>query len=131
MEFDEERTISTDLRSDISFMNRQMELRRLYRDFKSAIDTINSVTPTETAVENSSADEEGQSDIEEDADSDIELIIQEIELMQSETEEIIDLISKAKFAKNKRVQSIKKQLNHLQRINDNLKARAEGLLDMQ
>lgn len=131
MEFDEERTISTDLRSDISFMNRQMELRRLYRDFKSAIDTINSVTPTETAVENSSADEEGQSDIEEDADSDIELIIQEIELMQSETEEIIDLISKAKFAKNKRVQSIKKQLNHLQRINDNLKARAESLLDMQ
>ena len=57
--------------------------------------------------------------------------IQEIELMQSETEEIIDLISKAKFAKNRRVQSIKKQLNHLQRINDNLKARAEALLDME
>lgn len=112
-------------------MNRQMELRRLYRDFKSAIDTINSVSPTTEAAGENSYDDEDENYSDDDNDGDIELIIQEIELMQSETEEIIDLISKAKFAKNRRVQSVKKQLNHLQRVNENLKARAEALLDMQ
>ena len=124
----EEQTVSTDLRSDVSFMNRQMELRKLYREFRSAIDTINQVQATESSRDNSDNDVDQE---DEDAvDNDVELILQEIELMQSETEEIISLISKPRFARNKRVQQIKKQLTHLQQVNDNLRVRAEALLDL-
>lgn len=131
-----EESVSTDLRSDISFMNRQKELRMLYRDFRSALDTFHSVSPNTTRTTTSIVQED---EVEEDEDeneydeeplnNDIELIIQDIDLMTAETEEILSLISKPKFRTNSRVQSIRKQLVHLQRVNSNLRARAESLLD--
>lgn len=125
---EDDQSMSTDLRSDVSFMNRQMELRRLYREFRSAIETINSVSQAEAPRPEDAEEEEYEHD---DAiDSDAELLLQEIELMQSETDEILSLISKPKFTRNRRVQHIKKQLIHLQRINASLKARAESLLDI-
>lgn len=126
-------TISTDLRSDISFMNRQKELRTLYRDFRNVLQTITSLSPKSTPVSrNIGEDEEDDLDSSSDElENDVQLILNEIELMQSETDEIIQLLSKQKFAKNARVKTIKKQLTHLQRVNSNLKARAEALLDLE
>ena len=131
----EDESISTDLRSDISFMNRQKELRMLYRDFRSALDTFHSVSPAptkSTIVQSEDEEEEETEEVitdDQKLDNDLELIIQDIDLMVAETDEIISLISKPKFAKNPRVQSIKKQLTHLQRVNSNLRARAESMLD--
>lgn len=126
-----EESISTDLRSDISFMNRQKELRMLYRDFRSALDTFQSVSPNQTKINIIQHDEE-EEEYEEDQndDNDVTLILQDLDLMMQETDEIISLISKPKFRQNPRVQSIKKQLTHLQRVNSNLRARAEALLDL-
>ena len=126
---EDDQSMSTDLRSDVSFMNRQMELRRLYREFRSAIETINNVSQIEAHHEDDSEEDEDEG--QDTTDSDAELILQEIELMQSETDEILSLISKPKFARNRRVQHIRKQLIHLQRVNASLKARAESLLDIQ
>lgn len=126
-------TISTDLRSDISFMNRQKELRTLYRDFRNVLQTITSLSPKSTPVSRN-IDEDEEDDLDSSSDeleNDVQLILNEIELMQSETDEIIQLLSKQKFAKNARVKTIKKQLTHLQRVNSNLKARAEALLDLE
>lgn len=127
-----EESISTDLRSDISFMNRQKELRMLYRDFRSALDTFQSVSPNQTKVniiQQDEEEEEYEEDQEQSVESEVSLILQDLDLMMAETDEIISLISKPKFRQNPRVQSIRKQLTHLQRVNSNLRARAESLLD--
>lgn len=127
-----EESISTDLRSDISFMNRQKELRMLYRDFRSALDTFQSVSPNQTKVniiQQDEEEEEYEDDQEQSVESEVSLILQDLDLMMAETDEIISLISKPKFRQNPRVQSIRKQLTHLQRVNSNLRARAESLLD--
>ena len=129
-----EESISTDLRSDISFMNRQKELRMLYRDFRSALDTFQSVTPNQTKIniiQHDEEEEEYEDDQDQSTNSDVSLILQDLDLMMAETEEIISLISKPKFRQNPRVQSIRKQLTHLQRVNSNLRARAESLLDIE
>ena len=128
-----EESISTDLRSDISFMNRQKELRMLYRDFRTALDTFQSVSPNQTKVSISQEvgeEEEYEYDQENDINNQISLILQDLDLMMAETDEIISLISKPKFRQNPRVHSIRKQLTHLQRVNSNLRARAESLLDI-
>jgi hypothetical protein len=116
---------STDIRSDISFMNRQKKLRSLYRDFRTAIDSIRELSPPEDPDAGASEEEEQSSA------GDVDALLSEIELMQAETEEIIALISKPKFAKYPRVQSIKRQLQHLQSVNANLRSRAEALLDVE
>lgn len=130
-----EDSISTDLRSDISFMNRQKELRMLYRDFRSALDSFHSVSPapSKTTIVHE-VEEEEEEYLEEDynqsyqpLNNDADLIIQEIDLMVAETDEIIGLISSPKFRQNPRIQTIKKQIIHLQRVNSNLRARAEAL----
>lgn len=129
-----EESISTDLRSDISFMNRQKELRMLYRDFRSALDTFQSVTPNQTKIniiQHDEEEEEYEDDQEQSTSNDVALILQDLDLMMAETDEIISLISKPKFRQNPRVQSIRKQLTHLQRVNSNLRARAESLLDIE
>lgn len=128
-----EESISTDLQSDISFMNRQKELRMLYRDFRSALDSFHSTSPTPSKISiNHETEEEEEECFEEDLNdqpmnNDADLIIQEIDLMIAETDEIIELISKPKLRQNPRIQSIKKQIIHLQRVNSNLRARAEAL----
>ena len=132
-----EDSVSTDLRSDISFMNRQKELRMLSRDFRSALDTFHSVSPPPTKVSIVQEGEEEEDEyIEEDINdqplnNDADMILQEIDLMVAETDEIIALISNPKFRQNPRVQTIKKQLIHLQRVNSNLRARAEALRDIE
>ena len=158
---DDSLTMSTDMKSDISFMNRQKELRNVYREFRAALDNIHSSidqdiqnevtdqTPTtqnntkyqnmvQIANNDSDSVEEDENEISnffekptevDDIDPDIEIILQEIELLQSETEEIIDLLSKPKFSRNSRVSGIMKQLRYLQHVNQNLKARAESLLE--
>lgn len=129
-----EESISTDLKSDISFMNRQKELRNLYRDFRSALDTFQSVSPNQTKVnitQEVEEEEEYEYDQENDVNNEVALILQDLDLMMAETDEIISLISKPKFRQNPRVQSIRKQLTHLQRVNSNLRARAESLLDYE
>lgn len=149
-------TISTDMKSDISFMNRQKELRNVYREFRAALDNIHSsigqddvndqsniTQDTEKYQDMGNNDNDSESAEEDeistnvfekrnevdDIDPDIEIILQEIELLQSETEEIIDLLSKPKFSKNSRVAGIMKQLRYLQHVNQNLKARAENLME--
>jgi hypothetical protein len=112
---------STDIRSDISFLNRQKELRSLYRDFRTAIDSVREAAPPR--------DDPGADEDEEQ--SDVDALLSEIEIMQTETDEILALISKPKFAKYGRVQSIKRQLQHLQSVNTNLRIRAEALLDVE
>lgn len=133
-----EESISTDLRSDISFMNRQKELRMLYRDFRSALDSFHSVSPSATtqATIVHEVEEEEEEYLEEDLgdqplNNDTDLIIQEIDLMVAETDEIIGLISSPKFRQNPRIQLIKKQIIHLQRVNSNLRARAEALRNLE
>jgi hypothetical protein len=117
---------STEIQSDISFMNRQKELRSLYRDFRSTLDTLRQLSPPRG--DNADADDTGSSD---DATHDIESLLAEIEAMQTETDEIVGLIRKPQFSKYPRVQSIKKQLHHLQTINANLRTRAESLLEVE
>jgi hypothetical protein len=109
-------------------MNRQKELRSLYRDFRSTIDTIRQLSPprsvcTGDADGNDTGSSDGVAD-------DIEALFAEIEALQTETDEIVAVITKPTFAKYPRVQSIKKQLHHLQTINANLRTRAEALLDV-
>jgi len=120
-------SVSTDLRSDVSFMNRQMELRRLYREFRSAIDTISTVADAGDRSE----EEDDASEAGDGTDGDVELVLQEIDLMQSETEEIAAILSKPRFRGNARVQRIRKQLLHLHGVNANLRARAEVLADVE
>ena len=133
MELSDSQTISTDLRSDISFMNRQRELRALYCEFKEALDAVNNIslnqTKQELSQDSSDYEEEEEYENEETNEDDIELIIQQIDLIQAETDEIFSLLSKPKFSHNKRVQKMKKQLNFLKVVNTNLKKRAELLLD--
>jgi hypothetical protein len=116
---------ATDIQSDISFMNKQKELRSLYRDFRASIDTIRSMSPTQ------GEEDEPDGNTAESAGDDVESLLAEIEILQSETDEIVALINKPKFAKYGRVQSIKKQLKYLQTVNANLRTRAEALLDVQ
>lgn len=152
-------TLSTDMRSDISFMNRQKELRNVYREFRAALDQIHSsiidnetnkespneeetnqeIKSEEESFENStnclseeevSNDNVNQPDENENKiDPDLEMILQEIELLQSEAEEIKELLSKPKFAHNPRVTLIMKQLSYIQRVNENMKLRAESLIE--
>jgi hypothetical protein len=131
---EEKESISTDLRSDISFMNRQKELRTLYRDFRSAMDTIQQLS-TEPAV-HYVEEEDGEEDFAEPRSpgrepDDVELIIGEIDVLETETDEILALLAKPKLARNPRVKSIIKRLTHLQRINAALRRRAESLLDVE
>jgi hypothetical protein len=129
----EEESISTDLRSDISFMNRQKELRTLYREFRSAMDDIHEFAsePAPTAPDEEGEEEETENSVPTRSNDEIEVILREIDLMQTETDELVELLSKPKFGKNPRIQSIKKQLIHLQRVNASLKRRAESLLDIE
>lgn len=116
---------STDTRSDISFINRQTELRKLYREFRCAIDTINAPILPELGNDYDEYDEETQG-----FESDVALLVEEVNLMLSEIAEITSLLSRPRFARNNRVRYIKKQLDNLYRINANLKSRAEAVLDI-
>jgi hypothetical protein len=51
--------------------------------------------------------------------------------MQRETDEIIRMVTRPKFAKYTRVQRIRRQLLNLQKINANLRARAEALVSVE
>jgi hypothetical protein len=121
---------ATDIDSDISFMNRQKELRSLYRDFRASIDTIRTSSPSRDTA---GADRPGDEEVidSQNVTVEVESLLGEIEILQSETEEIIGLIDKPKFSKYPRVQSIKKQLRYLQTVNANLRTRAEALLDVE
>ena len=156
-------SLSTDIKSDISFVRRQKELRNLYRDFRSAIDNVQSVSSSKmnsinaqeeeeedviddyenensTVSENEYEEEEEMEDYQShssspkknqgkknDTPNDIELIIQDIEMLQSETKEITDLLSKSKISKNPRVKTIKAQLQYVKHIIEGLRERAYGL----
>ena len=155
-------SLSTDIKSDISFVRRQKELRNLYRDFRSAIDNVQTVSSSkitgaeeeeeEETIEQDSYQndmpsyvmEEEEENIEEeeeeemekpkpkpkrkknkdDVPNDIDFIIQEIEMLQSEAKEILQLLNKSQLAKNPRVKSIKAQLQYVNHINEGLKDRA-------
>jgi hypothetical protein len=120
---------STDIQSDISFMNRQKELRSLYRDFRSSIDSIRQMSPSKTLT--SGDPEEDESNGSDGISDDSELLLGEIEIMQTETDEMVNLLTKSKFAKYPRVNSIRKQLHHLQTVNADLRTRAEALRHVQ
>jgi hypothetical protein len=76
----------------------------------------------------STSQEEDETNSSNGISDDIELLLGEIEIMQTETEDIVALITKSKFAKYPRLQSIRKQLHHLQTVNANLRTRAEALI---
>ena len=157
-------SLSTDIKSDISFVRRQKELRNLYRDFRSALDNVQSVSTSKLNSGNIEEEEEeetlenyddnnsiisSESYEEEDANennlniskksqagkksvpNDIDLIIQDIEMLQSETKEIVDLLNKSQIAKNPRVKTIKAQLQYVKHIVEGLKERAYGLKTKQ
>jgi hypothetical protein len=117
---------STEIASDISFMNRQKELRSLYRDFRSTIDTIQLAPPSPGSED----DEYDEAEEPYGISNDLELLLGELEIMQTETDEIVALLGRPKFAKHMRVNSIRKQLHHLQTVNAHLRSRAEALLDV-
>ena len=117
----DEQTFSTDLRSDISFMNRQMELRQLYRDFRSALDTFQTGSYQPTELDDDDAPDETTS-------SDTDLLLQEIRLIQSEAEEITSILAKMSNADKKRVKQLTSQVYLLQRIALSFRTRAEALL---
>ena len=117
----DEQTFSTDLRSDISFMNRQMELRQLYRDFRSALDTFQTGSYQPTELDDDDAPDETTS-------SDTDLLLQEIRLIQSEAEEITSILAKMSNADKKRVKQLRSQVYLLQRIALSFRTRAEALL---
>lgn len=146
-------SLSTDIKSDISFMNRQKELRNLYRDFRSAIDSIQQASATkdlelqnadeeedenqeeynqqqqnsnnneEEEIDNEIVQEE-EEEIEESIPSDIDLIIQEIDMLQAETTEILNLLKKSQVEKHPKVKSIRSQLMYVIQINNGLRERA-------
>ena len=116
----DEQTFSTDLRSDISFMNRQMELRQLYRDFRSALDTFQTGSYQPTELDDDAPDET--------TSSDTDLLLQEIRLIQSEAEEITSILAKMSNADKKRVKQLRSQVYLLQRIALSFRTRAEALL---
>ena len=116
----DEQTFSTDLRSDISFMNRQMELRQLYRDFRSALDTFQTGSYPPNELDDDA--------LEETASSDTDLLLQEIRLIQSEAEEITSILAKLNHADKKRVKQLTSQVYLLQRIALSFRTRAEALL---
>jgi hypothetical protein len=115
----------TDVESDLAFMNQQKELRSLYRGFRETIDTIRQGSQDATGI----ADGDG-SDESDGIRTDAARLLSEIKHMQRETDEIIRLIARPKFAKYSRVQRIKRQLLNLQKINSHLHTRAEALLSV-
>ena len=124
MNGEDEISISTDIKSDISFMNRQKELRNLYRDFRSALDTIHSMNVSIDEEINEEEQEEEEIIIENEVPNDIDLILEEINLLETEISEILQLLSKPKLLKNSRVKSVNKQLNYVQQIISKLKKRS-------
>ena len=146
-------SLSTDIKSDISFVRRQKELRNLYRDFRSAIDNVKSVTATNLdeieEEEEEEIEEQSHNDFQDNAEedeeenyedqqqeksevpNDIDFIIQEIDMLQEESKEILQLLNKSQIAKNPRVKSIKTQLQYVNHINAGLKERAIRIRDSQ
>ena len=157
-------SLSTDIKSDISFVKRQKELRNLYRDFRDMIDNIQSTSTTKVNAEeeeeeeiveeemesessdnsmflsdeNNEEEEESQKETKtkqkgkkkagkDSIPNDLDLIIQEIEMLQSEAKEIVKLLNKSQLSKNPRVKSIKAQLQYVNHINEGLKDRAYRL----
>ncbi|EAY04917.1 merozoite surface protein, putative [Trichomonas vaginalis G3] len=135
-------------------MNRQKELRNLYRDFRSAIDSIQQATATkEIEVDNEEEEEEENmgeqevvenqqnvpgeeedhfenNEVEEEEESndqlpsDLDLIVQEIDMLQNETNEILNLLKKSQIEKHPKVKSIRSQLMYVIQINNGLRERA-------
>jgi hypothetical protein len=112
--------MGTDIESDIAFMNQQKELRSLYRGFRETIHAIRQGSQ-ENAAEASDDDSDG-------IRSDAKRLLSEITHMQKETDEIMRLVGRPKFAKYARVQRIKRQLLNFQKINASLRTRAEALV---
>jgi hypothetical protein len=125
-------SFSTDLKSDIAFMNKQKKLRAVYRDFRSAVECLQNggSSPSGKDPGDSGDSDTGEGYSEAESESEIDLIIQEIDLMQTETDEIIKLISNRKFSSNRRFLGMRKQLLHLKSVNANLIVRAESLLEI-
>jgi hypothetical protein len=108
---DPKKSVSTNLQSGISLLNRQKVLQALYREFRSAM----------TDIEQLSADPADE----------VIFILHEIELLETETEEILALLSNPKISRNPRGKNINKRLSNLQRINLRLRGRAESLADVE
>lgn len=142
---EDDTSFSTDLRSDISFMNKQKELRNLYRDFRTAIDSIQSSTQQPNENDYSANDEEDikePNDMENVVDNpsnsntyvdhdefteDVQILLQEIDMLDTETDEITRLLDKSKLARNPRVKPIRKQLAYIKEVFLKLRDRAERL----
>lgn len=124
MDHPEENSLSTDIKSDISFMNRQKELRNLYREFRTALESVNSLSISH--VEEEQEEEELYEQID-DTPNNLDMIIQEIIILETETSEILSLISKKSLIKNPRVKSIRKQIEFVKGVIGGLKERAINL----
>jgi hypothetical protein len=123
---------NTDMESEILFMNRQKELRSLSRDFRAKMMNLRqnsrALSPQTTKPV---ADKNGPSVATLDGgNNDAELLLGEIEMLESETGEIVTLMGNAQFAKLPRAGAVKKQLHYLQTVNAGLRKRVEALLEV-
>jgi hypothetical protein len=124
---------ATDFRSDVCFMNRQKEIRTLYREFRSAMDTVKQIAagpPAPISEEEEQEEELGKPQICARPLEDAVVILKEIVILETETAEIRELLSNPKLAQNRRVQAVKTRLRRLRRINSRLRRRAEALFNV-
>jgi hypothetical protein len=63
--------------------------------------------------------------------TEVEFLIGEIEILQTDTDEIVALVNQPRFAKYPKVKEIKKKLHRLQASNAAMRSRAELLLDTE
>jgi hypothetical protein len=120
----------SDIDSDASFIARQNELRSLYRDFRSTIEVFRQLSPSRMSQgETPVGDGEDEFSQSSELNSQIEFLMGEIEILQTDTDDIVALITQPKFAKYPRVREIKKKLHRLQASNAAMRSRAELLLD--
>jgi hypothetical protein len=128
-----QQSMSTDLKSDIAFMNRQKELRAMYRDFQKAIGTVQATSPPEgepEPVKSPKVKPVEDPDWSDESDTDVETILEEIEAMEAETNQIYQFISGRRLLKDRRFDSLRRRLRHLSERNAALRERAESLLEL-
>lgn len=122
----DEETITTDVRSDLSLIRNQQELRKLYGEFRNAIDSVQNLSQIEEQSE-VEFEEEEEDDGEEELDE-VAGIEQEIEQMKLEIDDITKILSKKQFTKNSRVKTIRTQLIYLKQVLGSLSARVAVLI---
>ena len=114
----DDESLQTDVRSELSFLNKQAKLRKFYAEIKSVTDSVNSFSKEPEFQENEQ---------ENDPRAEIQKLEEEIEMMLDEIEEINKILSKKTLMKNPKIKSIKSQVQHLKNVMMSLLERTQNI----